>query len=219
MKRSNDAPASAPLVPAANGSGPLLQRDYWAVIRGCRGSARDVAHSVAVFFERFAPPEMVTFRRAGGAGDAEHAEGPAPEPCALRIGDEMEVDIRVAGSFGVRVVHRDALSLTIGTLEGHPEAGRITFGAYPSADGEVVFHIRSRARSGSAHRYLGFLTAGEPMQTLTWTGFVQRVAVTVGEGVRDVVHAETREVEEEPADRADQHLEPTFRAVDEECPG
>ena len=50
-------------------------------------------------------------------------------------------------------------SLTLGTLEGHPEAGRITFGAYRNDDGDVVFHIRSRARSSTLFNYVGFKSA------------------------------------------------------------
>ena len=57
-------------------------------------------------------------------------------------------------------------------LTGHPEAGRITFGAYRTVDGDVVFHIRSRACSSSLFNYLGFLVGGDPMQTATWTDFV-----------------------------------------------
>ena len=49
----------------------------------------------------------------------------------------------------VRVVDTNSLSLTLATDDGHPEAGRITFGVYPNDEGDIVFHIRSRARSGS----------------------------------------------------------------------
>lgn len=202
MADRDRAEAEKPTSPAGGGSGPLLQRDYWAVLEGCRGSAAEVARAVAGDFWKFAPAEMVTFRRTDGT----------TRP--LREGDEMDVDIKVAGSFQVRVAHVDELSLTVVTLEGHPEAGRITFGAYPNARGEIVFHIRSRARAGSRERYLGFLAAGEPMQTLTWSGFINAVAAAVGSGVRDVVHADTQQVDEAEADRRAEGMGPTFRAVD-----
>ena len=202
MTDRHDEAAGKPISPAGNGRGPLLQRDYWAVLAGCRGTAADVARAVAEGFWRYPAPEMVRFEREDGTRDP------------LREGDVMTVDIRMAGSFQVRVVHRDELSLTVATIDGHPEAGRITFGAYPNARGEIVFHIRSRARASSLNRFIGFLGAGEPMQTLTWTGFVDRLAAAVGSGVRDVIHAETREVAEGEDDRRTHGMGPTFRAVD-----
>jgi hypothetical protein len=129
---------------------------------------------------------------------------------ALEVGDEMEVEIWKLGMFGVRVVHCDGNSLTIATLDGHPEAGRITFGSYRNARGEVLFHIRSRARAGSKLKYVGFVALGDAMQTNTWTGFIHRLALEAGDGVAGEIHVEKREVDEEPGDEAADR--PTFIA-------
>jgi hypothetical protein len=176
----------ADLLPAHQGVGPLYQRDYWAVIADCRVRPSRIADDLARRFWHYPPPELVNFTRAGGDG------GP------LRVGDELDVHIRVAGACRVRVVAREPQSLTLATLGGHPEAGRITFGAYRNDQGDVVFHIRSRARSSSQARYLGFLAAGEPMQTNTWTDFVVAVARTFGGGVKGQVHARTQQIADEP---------------------
>ncbi len=113
----------------------------------------------------------------------------------------------------MRVVNRDAQSITLATLAGHPEAGRITFGAYRNDYRDVVFHIRSRARSGSRAHYAGFLTAGEAMQTNTWTDFVQAVAYTFGDGIVGFVHAESRRMSEREEPETDETLcAPTFLA-------
>ena len=184
--------------PASEGSGPLLQRDYWGVIRESRHPASEVAALVRGRFLDFPPEALVVFTRPGGA------EGP------LAPGDALGVEIKGAPDTAVRVIHADDHTLTLGTVEGHPEAGRITFGAYPNRRGDVVFHIRSRARSSSRLHLTGFLAAGEPMQTNTWTDFIDRLAHTVGEGVVGAIYAETREVEEEEADRAMDA--PTFTA-------
>lgn len=202
MADSDAQVAAKPISPAGGGVGPLLQRDYWAVLRQCRGTAAEVARAVAERFWQYPPPDLVRFERVDGTTNP------------LLPGDVMEVDIRMAGACHVRVVYRDDLSLTLATLDGHPEAGRITFGAYPNARGEMVFHIRSRARASSRDRQLGFLTAGEPMQTLTWTGFIDRLAASVGAGVRDVIHADTQDVAETAEDRCAEGMKPTFRAVD-----
>lgn len=197
---ADDARLLEGIVLASEGTGPLLQRDYWAVLRNCRLAPPDLVDTIARDFCEFAPSDLVRFERA-----LRH-----PEP--LELGEEMEVDIRMAGSCRVRVVHRDRNSLTLATLRGHPEAGRITFGSYRSADGEVIFHIRSRARSSSGTKYAGYVAAGEPMQTNTWTDFIDRVAHTVGDGVTGVIHAETTPIEDE-GDVPERVCTPTFLAV------
>lgn len=184
--------------PASRGYGPLLQRDYWAVIDKCTMRPSEIIDLLAAHFGDFSPPQFVGFRRLEGHG-------------TLKVGDELDVSIRLTGHFRVRVLHRDLASITLGTLEGHPEAGRITFGAYRNRRKDVIFHIRSIARSSEWWRYLGFIAAGEPMQTNTWTDFVNRVAVTVGEGVIGYIHADTDEVREEP-DSPDDWASPTFVA-------
>ncbi|MFL5302892.1 MAG: DUF1990 family protein [Anaeromyxobacteraceae bacterium] len=184
------------LLPAADGYGPLLQRDYWAVVAACRRGPAGVMARVAEHIERVAPAEIAAFHRDAG--------------CALELGDELHVRIAGAGLAHVRVVHRDAQSLTLATLAGHPEAGRITFGAYRNERGDVVFHIRSRARAGSALKYLGWRGVGEAMQTNTWIDFVNRVAAAAGDGVVGNITADTQPIAEEPEDVA--RTSPTFLA-------
>lgn len=186
------------LTPPPEGVGPLLQRDYWAVIARCRLTPSEVATLVARHFEAFAPEDLVVFRRED------------PEHRLLRQGDDLSVHIKGAGHFAVRVVHLDAQSLTLCTMDNHPEAGRITFGAYRNRRGDVVFHIRSLARSNSPFHLMGFVVGGEAMQTNTWTEFVNRVAVTAGEGVIGAIYSETKKLHDEPDDGT--AYAPTFRA-------
>lgn len=196
--------ASSPLLddlsPASTGTGPLLQRDYWAVIASCKVEPQGVMQGVAKRFVEFSPPELVRF-----APQQQREDG-------LQVGDDFDVHIRLAGSCRVRVVRQDDQSFTLATLKGHPESGRITFGAYRNLDQEVLFHIRSRARASNPANYMGFLTAGEPMQTNTWADFVRAVALTFGEGVAGVVHAETKEIEDE-GDSSEVWSSPTFVAT------
>lgn len=182
---------------ARDGYGPLLQRDYWAVIDGCEISCKEVMLLVRRRFKDFPPRDLVTFT---------HPE----DARLLDLGDQLQVDIHMVGKTVVRVVHVDDNSMTLCTGEGHPEAGRITFGAYRNEHGDVIFHIRSRARASSRTRFAGFLTAGDPMQTNTWTDFIDRLTHTVGNGAVGVIRADVEEVEDDESDlRADQ---PTFRA-------
>lgn len=181
-----------------------MQRDYWAVVDGCRCRPSELLALVATRFPELPPADVVVFER-----DADGSPGDG----ALEIGDELNIQIRLAGPARVRVVHKSPCSITLATLEGHPEAGRITFGAYRNDAGDVVFHIRSRARSSSLFNYLGFLVGGDPMQTSTWTDFVNNVAVSCGERVRGEVRADTRVLSDDELEPGDQTMDgPTFIA-------
>jgi hypothetical protein len=188
------------LVSADQGFGPLLQRDYWAVISSCRAKPSEVISRITRGFADFSPERLCLFEPEEACSGRE-----------LKAGDRLMIHIPMAGRCRVKVLHRDAQSLTLGTIEGHPEAGRITFGAYRNDRGDVVFHIRSRARSGSPAFYLGFVAMGEAMQTSTWAEFVNRVASTFGDGAAGAVHADTIEIEDERVDAASAHG-PTFVA-------
>lgn len=132
-------------------------------------------------------------------------------PDGVGVGAELDIEITAAQDCRVRVIHADAQSFTLGTLDGHPEAGRITFGAYRHASGVVVFHIRSRARSATTAHLLGFLTLGEAMQTNTWTDFINRAAAMAGARISGAIRADTEQVGETPEDAACDC--PTFRAA------
>jgi hypothetical protein len=184
------------LLAATEGAGPLLQRDYWAVLGDCPLAPSALMARVKERFCELPPAALVEFVAENGV-------------CANA---EIDITIKPAQHCRVRVIHEDAQSITLGTLEGHPEAGRITFGAYRNPAGDVIFHIRSRARSSSTSKLLGFLAIGDAMQTNTWTDFINNTAALVGAHITGVIHADTQEVDEMPEDG--QPLEaPTFLAV------
>lgn len=188
---------SAQILPATHGAGPLLQRDYWAVLADCPMPPADVMSAVKERFCELPPKALVSFVAAAG----------------LSPGSLIDITIAPAQACGVRVIHESPLSLTFATLEGHPEAGRITFGAYRNDANDVVFHIRSRARSTTSLTRLGFLAIGDAMQTNTWTDFIRNTAALVGTTIAGSVHADTLEVEED-ADDEEPLTQPTFLAVE-----
>ena len=183
---------------AEQGVGPLLQRDYWGVVRNAWASPRAVVATVRRYFPSFSPRDLASFERCDG------------RDAGLSMGDELFVTLPVAGRFLVRVTHVGDQSFTLATEPGHPESGRITFGCYRDSNDELVFHIRSRARSSSRRFRAGFLATGEVMQTSTWTDFVNRVGVAFGEGIDGFIHAATRLCEDEPERIA--RSEPTYMA-------
>ena len=187
---------SLEFLPAARGAGPLLQRDYWAVLNDCALKPSAVMAHVKAHFGSLPPAALVAFT--------------APE--GVSPGATIDIVIKPGQRCAVRVVHESPQSVTLATLQGHPEAGRITFGCYRNADGGVVFHIRSRARSTTALKRLGFLAIGDAMQTNTWTDFIRNTAVAVHATITGVIHADTHEVEDVPEDDDARHA-PTFLAA------
>ena len=185
------------LIPATKGSGPLLQRDYWAVFKACDLGPRDLITYVRQHFCELPPASLVEFDASSG----------------LDLGAHLDILIRPGQHCAVRVIHENAQSFTLGTLAGHPEAGRITFGSYRNPAGDVIFHIRSRARSSDSLKRVGFLALGDAMQTNTWADFIRSAAAGVGATI-DAIHADTSPVDDLPED--DEPLDsPTYLAVGE----
>ncbi len=189
---------AAEVVDATQGVGPLLERDYSGVITGSECTPEQIGAMLCEHFEAFAPAETAVFERGSG-GDGK-----------LQIGDELDIRIALQGGCRVRVVHQDERSLTLRTLEGHPEAGRITFGADCDDAGRLTFRIRSRTRASGYLSYLGYLVLGKQMQSRCWIRFIDRMAARCGGEIEGSIRVRTRKVEEEESDRKG-HDEPTFR--------
>lgn len=184
------------LLPASRGAGPLLQRDYWAMFGECELRPSELIARMKSRFCELPPASLVTFTAPDG----------------LAAGARLDISIRPAQRCAVRVVHQDAQSITLATLDGHPEAGRITFASYRNGHGALLFHIRSRARSTSALKRIGFLAIGDAMQTNTWVEFIRNTASLVGARIAGVIHAQTEQVDE-VADDDEPLSMPTFLAV------
>ena len=186
-----------PVLTAAKGSGPLLERDYQAIIEGAHCSPDEIMQTVRAEFPRFSPDTLAAFECREGF------EWP------LDVGHEMKINIRGAGVCHVRIVHTDEQSVTLRTLDGHPEAGRITFGAFNDEQGRLIFRIRSRARSSSKAQYVGYIFMGREMQTQVWLTFIKRIAEQCGGHIDGEIEVKTTRVKSSMADRGEIDT-PTF---------
>lgn len=183
---------------AAQGHGPLWQRDYWVEIQNSRCSPEELIKIVRREFPEFSPVELAEFQ--------------FKQPAPLQPGNEMPVTIRGVGSSAVRCVHLEPRSFTLRTMEGHPEAGRITFGAYCQGQ-NLIFRVRSRARSIDRVRGMGFKLGGHMMQAKTWLIFVERVAKRSGGEIVGEAQTSSQEVKSTLADLGELDT-PTFIAKD-----
>lgn len=189
-------------VTAAEGSGPLLQRDYWGVIEGARLTPEQTIDQVLSDVPSFSPSELAAFSRLSGE------DGPA------RVGEDFRVSIQGYGPCHVRLTQRDPDSFTFQTLAGHLETGRISFGAERDRAGNLVFRIRSRSRTNSPVNAVGYALIGIHAQTAVWTTFVRRVAEAAGGRLLGKVEVRSRRVSEDPEDEAPVPV-PTFASTAE----
>src|SRR5205814_7432331 len=92
-------------------------------------------------------------------------------------------------------------SMTMETIEGHAEAGRISFATSLDESGRLVARIRSRARSSSPLLYVGHALLGKHVQSQIWVTFLERLAQACRGRILGEVIVQTDEVEETEADR------------------
>jgi hypothetical protein len=201
-RRASPPQTGEPAQVATEGAGPLWQRDYTGVIVDTPYAPEELMRLVSRDFPKFSPEVGAAFHRLGDPS----------QPLALD--EEMTIDLRGYGRCLVRVVKLDDRSITLRTLEGHLEAGRITFGAFRDARSRLVFRIRSRARINGLIRYLGYRLVGMPIQTAIWAEFVKRVAAAAGGRLEGEVAVSNRKVSELPSDRGEQDAA-TFSTRDE----
>jgi hypothetical protein len=124
---------------------------------------------------------MAVFRKTRGP------DGP------LRYGDEFVVRMPGPWDGPVRVVHRDATSFRLATLQGHLEAGQIEFRAEPDGD-TLRFEIESWARAGDrlADVMYNKLRLAKEIQLNMWTHFCIRTAGLAGGRPRGGITIRTR---------------------------
>jgi hypothetical protein len=188
-----------PVQLAPEGVGPLLQRDFVAIIEGSPLTPEQAALKLRCELPLYAPDALCTFKRSGNEGDP------------LEIGDTMHVRLKGSGAAAVTVSHVDALSLTLRTMEGHIEAGRNTFGFYRDGEGRLVCRVRSRARVRDFPRMIAYWLGGRANQSAIWTYFLNRVAHACGGKVVGQVREGTEEVVDSRLD-AGEADGPTFDA-------
>jgi hypothetical protein len=182
---------------AGHGRGSLLQRDYVVVLEGSHCTPEAVVRRLREEFPRYSPDALAKFTRPEGAAGL------------LDVDDTMHIVLRGAGEMGVRVAHLDAQRLTLQTLEGHQEAGHITFGAYHDEAGRLVCRIRSRARQANLPRLVAYHLLGIHAQTAIWVAFLECLAEECGGRMLGPVMTSTDETDELPSDRGEVAA-PTF---------
>ena len=100
------------------------------------------------------------------------------------MGDEYDITLLGPWNGRVRVVESTARHFTLVTLDGHPEAGHISFSVAPVADSndtlQVLIESWARARDAIVAVAYGTLGVGKQVQTEVWITFLQRLSALAG---------------------------------------
>jgi hypothetical protein len=101
-----------------------------------------------------------------------------PSPAGIQPGEIILINARTEGgpiSTGVMVLYSGKNSFTLITLQGHPEAGWVTFSAYKD-DLDTVLQVDVLARSSDPLYELAFRLVGTKAQDRIWTHVLTSLA-------------------------------------------
>lgn len=172
-----------------DGYGVLFHRRYWVDIERPKLSAKALMEQVKCDVGGFCPRLLADFQKSRG------------HPTIMRPGDEYAITILGPWNGDVRVIEVAPTSFTFVTLEGHPEAGQITFSAsrHATRPSTLRFEIQSWARSRDMLVSLGYHEGkiGKEIQKNAWVAFCERVAEASGGTMVDKVQVVTEELDEQ----------------------
>ncbi len=157
---------------ASSGTGALIHRRYEIIIpvRGLRPA--DLMRLMQRHLTELAPSALADFTKAAGSENA------------FRTGDEYDITMLGPWNGRVRVCEISDSAFTLVTLDGHPEAGHITFSAGPVSGAEesvlVLIESWARARDAVVHAAYSTIRIGKKVQAEVWITFLQRLAALAG---------------------------------------
>lgn len=182
---ARDADAQA----TSDGTGPLVHRRYEIELPD-RAVTRDIVlRLMQLHLTELAPAALANFEKSEGSDEV------------FRVGDEYEITMLGPWNGAVRVAEMTPSSFTLVTLDGHPEAGHISFSVEDDAASFGTLRVRieswARSRDALVAAAYGTLGIGKQVQTEVWITFLQRLAVLTGVTTRPEVRITTESLDEE----------------------
>jgi hypothetical protein len=168
------------------GTGTLFHRQYDVVLTGTAHSSRELLRLLQQHLAELAPSMLAHFEKTAGSDGL------------LRVGDEYEITMLGPWNGAVRVSESTADSFTLVTLDGHPEAGHITFSVSEHGSGPDAKRVRieswARARDAVVAAAYDTIGIGKQVQTEMWITFLQRLSALAGVGGTPEVVIATEEL-------------------------
>ena len=176
---------------AADGVGPLYCRRYRIAFTDSAMTPEMLVATLRHDINAATPESMARFEDGTDDGETD----------TIEVGNEYVVFLPGPWNGPVRVVEADDTSFTLATLEGHMEAGQITFRAMPHDRFDwTVFEIVSFARSGNRlfHLLYGRVPLAREIQLHMWAQFCEQVVDLAGGVVMTSVEVDTHVVDDDP---------------------
>lgn len=169
-----------------SGVGSLTHRRYSIKVPRAAFSRQTLMLEMQRRVHELAPSAFARFEKTSG------------DPSYMSVGDEYDVTMLGPWNGRVRVADVSDDSFTLVTLEGHPEAGHITFSVqelslHPESF-NVIIESWARARDQTVQVAYDTMTVGRHVQAEVWVTFLQRVAELTGCEEAPEVSIETEEL-------------------------
>ncbi|UNZ20858.1 DUF1990 family protein [Streptomyces sp. 891-h] len=176
----------------ADGVGPMFHRRFSVLVQDARATPEALIDAMAADLNRPAPSTVAVFHKTLGDG--------AP----AWVGDEYRVQMPGPWDGPVRVLHRDPVTIRLGTLHGHLEAGQIQFAAHDDGEG-LRFSVEAWSRAGDRWADLLYsrLRVAKEIQFNMWVHFALGAAALAGGRPRGGVSIETRRIPPEACEAAE----------------
>lgn len=162
------------------GTGDVFHRKYEIMLTDIASSSRDVMRLMQRNVAELAPSMLAHFEKTSGTSGL------------ICVGDEFDITMLGPWNGMVRVSESSPDAFTLVTLDGHPEAGHITFSVAAHERDARALHVRieswARARDSIVAAAYGAIGIGKQVQTEVWITFLQRLATLAGmHGTPEVV--------------------------------
>ena len=157
---------------AETGTGALYHRRYTILLTGTGLTAGAALRLIHRHMTELVPSPLAHFEKSAGTDGL------------LRVGDEYEITMLGPWNGKVRVTESALEHFTLVTLDGHPEAGHITFRVVADENASDTLHVEieswARARDAVVHAAYATLGIGKQIQTEVWITFLQRLGTLAG---------------------------------------
>ncbi|MBC7843439.1 MAG: DUF1990 family protein [Gemmatimonadaceae bacterium] len=154
------------------GTGAVFHRKYEIVLTDVASSGRDVMRLMQRNLAELAPAMLAHFEKTSGTDGL------------MCVGDEYDITMLGPWNGMVRVSEASPTAFTLVTLDGHPEAGHITFSVTAHDSDARALHVNieswARSRDSMVAAAYGALGIGKQVQTEVWITFLQRLATLAG---------------------------------------
>ncbi len=184
---------SLPVQIPTEGVGSIIQKRFWAEVRGSRLSPEGLIERVRTRFGEMTPDMLKVAAEPGAKSE-------------ICLDETLTLALPLRGNIQVRCVEQDPGALTLVTVSGHPLAAAVRLVCAPLGAGQPepgALRVEIQVFEQAANRvdWLAMLLGGEELQEATWKETISRIVKESGGTARDGVRHESERLDDEGAER------------------